>query len=1082
MSIRSTVAVCLLFFFALPAAFAQTVTGTMQGVVTDRGGSVLPGVTVAIRNTETGLERTVVTNESGYYSATFLPVGRYSVEASLAGLGSMKRQNVSVELNTTSVQNFALAPTVSETVTVSADAPRINVSDGEIKSTLTSREIMDKPSIAQNNFLGLAAVFPGFQENPSSGQDNPTLSSGSSVNFSGTGTRGTTFQINGVNNDDSSENQNRQGVPLATIKSFQVITNNFSAEFGRGYGAVVLVQTKSGTNNVDGELYGYGQRGRRNEKSILSLVSPRPNNHRDEYGITSGFPIVRDMLFAFLNYDRVRKGGELNYNRSIFTEADLAAPRLNLNNDTPANRAFIDSVLNRFPKGVTPNNPAVGPRVYSTIINFEQPDTDYSGRLDWNLGQRNSAIARYQKTHQIRSTEDVIIGEQAGQDNRQSNFGLTWTNVLTANTVQEARYGLGLRSTNANILAGNNTPIIRFGGITTGPIIGNAGAFPINRNQRDNQFVYNLSSVLLSKHTLRIGTDLRKSALNDRADSNNRGFYQFNSACGGVTYPTGIAAFLAGCVSSYTIAYGPNYLENEIREGNFYAQDDWRVRNNLTFNLGARYEIAEAPQEQKHRIDYTFGTSRYLDPRLGFAYTPGGNRPWLNWLTGGEGRSSIRGGYGVFHGRVFQSVFSQSGASIRFNPPNAASLGFTNSTNLADPTNGFVFDPTKPITQRISLTLVNPELKMPETRQWNLTFERQLFRDSRLRLSYTGTQGRNLVQYALDNLPLSPLYGPVTVANHPFNGALAGTTITQVAADFRCAGTGFNGIALTAACPVAVPIAANEISLRVPRTNERRPNPLYTTNLVVSNGSQSWYNGGQIELVSGYSHGLHAQVSYTYSKAIDTGSEATSTGAGDRNSFVGKSFARGLSRFDTRHRFSGLVSYELPFFHNSDGILHSALGGWQLSTTLRLASGTPFTIIDSGQPDLDFDGYSEQRPILVDPSVKGRHIHGPNTSTSILQRSAFRQATFTDGRDAIIGRNTFYADGLKNVDAAISKKISFGGGNNGLVLRLEAYNVFNKVQWGIPVNDLASASFGKVLSTNPNYIPRTYQIGVRYIY
>ena len=125
-------------------------------------------------------------------------------------------------------------------------------------------------------------------------------------------------------------------------------------------------------------------------------------------------------------------------------------------------------------------------------------------------------------------------------------------------------------------------------------------------------------------------------------------------------------------------------------------------------------------------------------------------------MTGGNGRFSIRGGYGVYHGRVFQSIFSQGGANVRYNPPNAVALSITASTNLADPTNGFVFVPGVPPTQRVSLTLIDPDLKMPETRQWNLTFERQMFKQSRLRASYIGTLGKNLLQYRFDNLPVKP--------------------------------------------------------------------------------------------------------------------------------------------------------------------------------------------------------------------------------------------------------------------------------------------------------------------------------------
>src|SRR5207245_2441919 len=162
----------------------------------------------------------------------------------------------------------------------------INTTNAEIKGTLNTQEILDKPTFNPGNFLTLAETFTGFQENPTSGQNNPTSSSGSSINFNGTGTRGATFQINGVNNDDSSENQNRQGAALSTIKEFQVITNNFTSEFGRGYGAVVLVQTKSGTNAVHGDAYEYYQNGRLNARrfNFGAAKAPKPVSHRTPYG------------------------------------------------------------------------------------------------------------------------------------------------------------------------------------------------------------------------------------------------------------------------------------------------------------------------------------------------------------------------------------------------------------------------------------------------------------------------------------------------------------------------------------------------------------------------------------------------------------------------------------------------------------------------------------------------------------------------------------------------------------------------------------------------------------------------------
>src|SRR5437762_6083881 len=379
-------------------------------------------------------------------------------------------------------------------------------------------------------------------------------------------------------------------------------------------------------------------------------------------------------------------------------------------------------------------------------------------------------------------------------------------------------------------------------------------------------------------------------------------------------------------------------------------------------------------------------------------------------MTGGNGRSSIRGGFGIYHGRVFQSIFSQVGASVRYNPPNAASIDVT-SNQIADPAGavGFIFTPGKAPTGRVNLTVVDPDLQMPETRQWNLTFERQMFSHSRLRLSYIGTLGKNLLQYDRQNLPVVP-------------GAPGSSATWVIASDWRCAGTGSAGAPTNTTCPTAVPIAPNEVSLRFPRTNERRPDARYGTNLIVENAAQSWYHAGELEFETGVVHGFQTRFTYTFSKAIDTGSEATPSGTGDISIFPpgSETYKRGLSRFDTRHRFTLTSSYELPFFKDSKSLTSAVLGGWQVSALVRLSSGTPFTIIDTGAQDVDFDGVIAQRPICVDKNYCGGwHINEFKNGTSQIPASAFRRAVYGDTLDSFVGRNSYFTDGLEQVDMGL---------------------------------------------------------------
>jgi len=1092
-----TIALTLILALATAAAAnAQTVTGTLQGTVTDTNGGVLPGVTITITHVDTGTGRVIVTNAEGIYNAPFLQIGRYRVKAALAGFGAVTREGIEVRLNDTRVVDLKLDPRVTQEVTVTADAPAINVTNAEIKGSLTAEQIMDKPTLSAGSFLSLAETFTGFQENPTSGQNNPTASSGSSINFNGTGTRGATFQINGVNNDDSSENQNRQGAALSTIQEFQVLKNGYSAEFGRGDGAVVLVQTKSGTNKFHGDAYLYQQNGAWNAKSAFATAAPKPIRHRSEYGFTAGFPIIQKRLFAFGNVDRTKSDGQNNYIRDLFTPAELAAPRLTRGNDTPENRAFIQSVLARFPSSLTPND-SRSDRTFSGVAGFDFPDEDYSGRLDWSVARGNSIVGRYQRTRQIRDPQDVIVGEQAYQKNRQQNLGVTWTRVISSTIVTEARYGLGLRSTNVDIAAGNDTPIIRFANSpVSGSIIGNAGNFPIHRDQKDHQFVYNLTAQAFKTHSFKTGVDIRRQALDDLADNFSRGFWTFNRVCGGVTYATPYAAFLDGCVQRFEKAYGPFFLENRMNEANVYLQDDWRARDTLTLNLGVRYEYVEAPSEIEKRVDYIYGADKNnVEPRLGFAYAPKWDHGFLGRLSGGPLNFSIRGGWGVYDGRIFQSIFSQGGANVRFNPPTALDRVTTTLPailNLSDPSLGFVFTPG-PQTGRVSLTLPDKDLEVPSTTKWNLSVDRVLPWNSTVKISYQANHSDKKLKYSLDNLPQSPLAGPVLVVDHPNNAPAAGfpdlrgKTITSIAADSRCAGTGtLPGIDVTAACPNVVPIADNEISLRVPRSNERRPNPLYTTNLLISNDAESWYDGLEIEWEKRVSHGLQFQAAYTFSKTVDTTSEATFVGTGDTNQNGPNSrFAKGLSRFHTPHRFTLNGSYRLPFFAGRKDLVGQALGGWQLSGVARLASGTPFSVVDSSTArDLDFDGFGDSiRPVILDRSILGNHVSNPSTSAQALPRSAFRAADpATDSIDDLVPRNAFYTAGTKNVDLALAKNFRTPWQGQNLSVRIEAYNAFNIVKFGFPTNDITNVNFGRILGGATSYSPRVFQLVLRYRY
>jgi hypothetical protein len=472
-------------------------------------------------------------------------------------------------------------------------------------------------------------------------------------------------------------------------------------------------------------------------------------------------------------------------------------------------------------------------------------------------------------------------------------------------------------------------------------------------------------------------------------------------------------------------------------------------------------------------------------------------------MTGGANNTALRGGFGLFHGRIYQSIFSQIGASTRFNPPNAATLGWSNpEMSVADPTGGFVFRPGPP-TAQVSLANVDPGLKMPYTEQWNLTLERQLKWNAALQVSYIGNRGIGLLFYNWRNRAQFPWTStqPTTysgAANFP------GVRFDKVDSNL------FN------ASP-----AAGYISIQQPRTQARRNDGRYGLILEVSNAAWSYYNALQLQYTQRPFKGLTMQAGYTWSSNIDTGSEATSVGTGDINAVVsenqGARSLRGPSRLSQPHRFTVAYVYDLPVFKDQKGpdnwnrfaaaLVGRVLGGWQLSGTTTFGSGNPFTVFLGY--DMNSDGIGGDRPFLLDPKILGRSVDngrvnpatGLKYSQSQLPLTAFwptadiaatRQWPWYPGSGVVgdLGRNTFRVHGQNNFDVAFIKNVRVYGERHLIQFRAEMFNLFNRVMFDMPAYvslvDTGVAGyrlqprFGEITAQRNS--PRWMQMSLRYTF
>ncbi len=1236
---RSKAAVSLLVaaavvFLGVSRISAQTVSGTLSGHVADSSGGMMPKVKVTAKNEQTGGTREATTNEEGYYLISFLPVGSYQVTVAASGFKTVEKNGVVIELNKNTVSDFVLQPAALATAVEvkGGEIPLIETTVGELKHSLDAQAIENTP-LPGRNFISLVEQIPGFQNAAwINSSNNPTNSTGSYAVFSGTGSRSATFQIDGVNNDDSSENQNRQNVNISSVRQFQVLTNAYSAEFGRGGGAVVLVQTKSGTNAFHGDLYDFIQNdifnanGFFNNRAVPQV--PRPIVRRNQYGGTLGGPILKDKLFFFGSGERVANVGSTSISRPIWLPSDgprACAPgetarpgrageplgnycvdpstHPNLQRDLAFMKAVMDLWKTPELSGKTPNDPTncatlIGSgranrcvRVDGLPLSF--PDSDYAGKLDWLAGKSTTMGLRYQYSRQIRRSPRIVFGDNFGTvNNRQYNVGFTVTHVFNPRQTGEFRYGFGNRSTNQAVTDGDNfpaqfapqLPIIRFADTAgvSGTVIGTSANVPINRHQQDHQFVYN-HTIVFSRHTVRLGVDQRFQSLDDVASATHRGFWRFGTTAADaarIQAPffntnlmppawegfTGWEEFLRGIItarsgSTFQKGYGTDTAENRFEETNLYVQDDLRLRRNLTLNLGVRWEGVSAPKEIRNRFSYGYkGDFNNVEPRFGFAWTPEAKNGFLEKLTGGPGHMVVRGGYGIAHSRAFQSIYSQSGLNFRAQPPNGFFGDFQNAciNEMSDPSCGFVFTPgvalrsSEPACSRTatgcngvklpggrlatSLLIPDKNLGLPYVQHWNLTLERQLPGRIALQIGYNGNRGIGSLFFQPLNTAQFPITSQAVLVN--VNGIFQPVVFDKVClnnSDPNCPNGSLTSFTLLSSTTASLAqkgivvingVPHGYISLNTTRITERRPDPNFGRNVAARNFGWSYYHAMVLKVTKATSRGLSFTGSWTWSKAIDTGSEATTTFV-DTNTPTGQRdparSLRGLSSFDARHRVVISYAYELPWMKSQQGVFGRILGGWMLSGVTTFQSGNPFTV--TAGYDVNLDGEGSDRPGISDASFLYRSLGDgraqspcptpvapglpcPDTlsqlqlpgsifippaagTTTAVGGNNIYLTPATDGTGTI-GRNTFFGQGMNNFDVAISKSVRVREGMR-LQLRMEWYNIFNRTMFDLPSarTVISSTTLGRItLQRNPfNYVnaardngSRMGQLAIRFIF
>lgn len=1004
---------------------AQSATGGIRGVVTDANDAALPGAAVTARNAATGSELRTTTNSEGVYTFSRILPGRYTISIEVANFKKAELTDVNVTIGRDTVVDARLEPgAISEIVTVTGGAEALVEKDSvQISTTFEEKKVANLPvNVPGGGLDRIALLTPGVTVGFGNVNGN-----GVTLSANGQRARSNNFTIDGVDNNDLSIGGPNYFVRNPeVVGEYQVITNNFSAEYGRNQGAIVNIVSRSGSNQYHGSL-GWDHLDNKNFNSLTNIErrsgqkDPAPDlNNIFTYGV--GGPIVKNKIFFYTTGFFRRNPSLLDFRSTTVapTPAGIAAIKAAFPNNA-ALQYYADYSAFNLPLGnptirddfakptLTLGNVNIPMAAVRRLVPFNNRQDEYTFRGDANLSDKHRLWGRYfwQDTPNVNSLADVRgwAGDSPAQS-KQIGGGWTWT--VTNSFVNEVRFNYSRLFV---LFGGGNTggkgqiphpddidkafaflnPTFTVGGqnlLTIGP----ATNLPQGRTVEAYQITDNITWTR-GNHQIKMGVDVRKLQNIAPFLPNVNGNFQFDTAQQMVdNRPTQI-----------TVAFGPATLSYDEIDQFYYFQDDWRVTPNLTLNLGVRYEntgqpinllndvttIREVvPTESFWRQNLPLearvnpripADNNNWAPRLGFVYSPRSSSGLRGRIFGVD-KTTIRGGYGIAYDATFYNLMlniSTAAPTVfltsapQFAVPSATPTG--DVVRSAAASSGLIrfntFDP-----RLLSRTTINPVMRSPYSQQWSFGIQRELWR-SVLEVRYVGNKSVGLFQSINANPFVGNLVNGFSRTAFDLN-TNANTTLSFVGFPGRLpAGT----TPLTCVNDPATPdneAACNGRILPFGVARER------------INGAQSSYHGLQIRYDGRFSDNLLYGFTYTFSKALDNASEVFNFAGGNsvavaQNPLDLTGIEKSYSGFDVPHSFTMNLVYELPFMRSQKGILGRVVGGWQVNATARVQNGVRFTPTHPAatrNPYEDvtfmntFFGNSQLRPFLGNSSAPASSV------------------------------------------------------------------------------------------------------------
>lgn len=1057
-------------------ALAQSGLATITGIVTDNSGGAVPGVSVTATNDATNVPYVGVTNDAGAYIITSVPIGAYTVKVEQQGFKTAQ-SNITLSAAQTARVDFKLElGTLQESIVVVATGALLQTENSVVGNKLDRDQVEKLPIQGRNP--GTVALYTAGVTTPNPSSFNSLKNTGGGRPFvNGQREQANNFSIDGVDMNDAIDNLVAYQPSPDALEQISVETNNYSPELGNVAGALINMVIKSGTNQVAGNAFYYW---RDNDLAATPWATNRAGGRKSDFnrtifGGTIGGPIVRNKLFFFADYqggrqesppadsfatvmpDEWRRGDFSSLLARGFVIRDPQTGQPFPNNQIPVSRfsPFVRNLLadeSLYPRANVSRSLSDFRNNYRGTSASEEQTNQFDVKADWNASSSDKFYVRVSKqTHEFTPIQTAMPLFFAGFTNNPFwGVAANWNRIVGTALVNDLLVGYndnsfnnGLRDVNGlgplnnRLGIGGSQPIPGLSSVTIGNDVSNIGSSGGASNTNNGLFQINERLTWVKgRHTFKFGASWNYYRMNRYYAGNNGqlGLFIYTSRFTGAT----VGDFMLDLLTTKgrgSLSEPWTHIQHRTA---FYGGDDYKITDNLTLNLALRWGYTSPLVEEDDRqANFSLvnaeqqlagqnGNSRALyepyykgwEPRLGFAYRTGDK-----WV--------FRGGYGI------TQYMEGTGANLRLplNPPFffESQVDYDVTSGAGSILTGFeglqALD--RPSGQ---LRAWDPNLRPQFTQQWNLFAEYLLGSRSSINIGYVGSSSKYLVTPIEGNQPLPGTGNPSTWA----------------------------------------PL------------QQRRPlfafNPLITNISTTASRGRANYNALQTTFKQRTWKGLDFLANYTYGKALSNNlGYYGSAGVAAEGAYPMDSYRielnYGPAFFDAKHIFSLAGSYELPFGHDRqfgsgwNRGLDAVAGGWSASFAVTAHTGFPITVVDTSRRSLQ-GTRSPDRPIrLADGSVDNPDI------TRWLDRSAFTSAPLGQFGDSGVG--IVRAPGYWNVDISVSKRIATFGSQY-VLFRGEMFNALNHPNFGPPVADIQSQSFGTITNTIGD--PRIVQLVLKYYF